>query len=304
MNGSLDPGETDTDCGGLDCNPCGPNQMCVVEEDCEGGDCNSGMTCEENCEDGVQNGDEAAVDCGVGCLTGCDNSTPCDMHADCASGYCDATSDQCETPDCTDGVQNGDETDEDCGGGGLCDPCGPNQMCVLDSDCEGDDCNGSNTCEPNCEDGVQNNSEVDVDCGPGCGPCGNGQDCGADAHCDSEICYEGVCIGSLNGCSPSTATDRTGMATVSIVISGFSYSPPCVRMTVGSTFQSEAAPIHPFVGGRINGGAEAPSSSGPLAGSTTASTPSFTMSTTGSFGFYCDNHGTTSAMMGAVFVVP
>lgn len=53
----------------------------------------------------------------------------------------------CET--CTDGVQNGDETDVDCGGV-LCDAC------------------------PTCSDGVQNGDETGVDCGGSCPPCDPG----------------------------------------------------------------------------------------------------------------------------------
>ncbi len=53
-------------------------------------------------------------------------------------------------PTCTDGVQNGNETDIDCGG----------------PDCP--------AC-PTCNDGVQNGNETGVDCGgPDCAPCGGG----------------------------------------------------------------------------------------------------------------------------------
>ncbi len=52
-------------------------------------------------------------------------------------------------PTCTDGIQNGGETDIDCGGPD-CDPC------------------------PTCNDGMQNGDETGVDCGGSCPPCGGG----------------------------------------------------------------------------------------------------------------------------------
>ena len=58
----------------------------------------------------------------------------------------------CAQPTCTDGIQNGDETDVDCGGS-TCDPCP----------------------EPTCTDGKQNGAETGIDCGgpdcPECPPC-------------------------------------------------------------------------------------------------------------------------------------
>jgi plastocyanin len=39
-------------------------------------------------------------------------------------------------------------------------------------------------------------------------------------------------------------------------------------------------------------------------GSFTASDVDFTMNSAGNFGFYCDNHGVSSNMKGAVLVVP
>jgi hypothetical protein len=49
---------------------------------------------------------------------------------------------------CNDGIQNGDETDIDCGG--SCDPC------------------------PTCDDGIQNGDETGVDCGGSCDACFTG----------------------------------------------------------------------------------------------------------------------------------
>lgn len=56
--------------------------------------------------------------------------------------------DKDEPASCTDGIQNGDETGIDCGGG--CDAC------------------------PTCTDGIQNGDETGVDCGGSCTACAEG----------------------------------------------------------------------------------------------------------------------------------
>jgi len=42
-------------------------------------------------------------------------------------------------PSCTDGVQNGMESDVDCGGG-ICPPCSTGERCRVLGDCESNDC--------------------------------------------------------------------------------------------------------------------------------------------------------------------
>ena len=52
---------------------------------------------------------------------GCDEGETCDAPSDCLSGVC--TGSVCQAPSCSDGVDNGDETDVDCGGScGACIP--------------------------------------------------------------------------------------------------------------------------------------------------------------------------------------
>ena len=58
---------------------------------------------------------------------------------------------------CTDGVQNGSESDVDCGGD--CSPCITDQMCGLGSDCQSQVC-AANLCQaPSCMDGIQNGED-------------------------------------------------------------------------------------------------------------------------------------------------
>jgi predicted GNAT family acetyltransferase len=70
---------------------------------------------------------------------------------------------------CTDGMQNGDETGNDCGG--SCITCPTCSDGVLNGQETGIDCGGSCAACPTCSDGVQNNGEAGVDCGGPCAAC-------------------------------------------------------------------------------------------------------------------------------------
>jgi plastocyanin len=265
---------------------------CTVDA-CDDGDAThepSAPRTECDVDDGVMcDGDGACVDCV--------DETDCVGDDMCQAGLC-------VPAECMNEEQDGDETDEDCGGG-ECAPCGPGLSCMEETDCAGGDCGGDDTCVANCDDGVQNNTEVDTDCGPGCDPCGDGSDCSADEHCDSGMCYAGSCAGELNGCDIATAMDLTGMGTTTIAASSFVYTPPCIQVSVGTVVTVTGNSVtHPFTGGRIVGTAKQPATSGPFMGDPfTDANAMFTMSSAGSFPFYCNNHG-PSGMKGTVFVVP
>lgn len=201
--------ETDVDCG----NSCGPTcddgEGCDDNADCISDACDPDtMTCtgggDPVCDDGMQNGDETDVDCGNSCGPTCEDGEGCDDGADCVSGICDPDSLTCIPPSCDDGVQNGDETDVDCGNscGGNCDDgegCDDNADCLSDV-CDPDDL----TCTPpECDDGVQNGDETDLDCGNSCGAtCDDGEDCD-----DGADCVSGVCDPTDLTCTPPTCDD-------------------------------------------------------------------------------------------------
>jgi hypothetical protein len=97
------------------------------------------------------------------------------LATDCASHFC--INNVCHAPSCPDGVQNGTETDADCGGP-SCTPCAPGKKCALASDCQSGVCmptdGGPNVCQAaTCTDGVQNDPETGIDCGGTCPPCGD-----------------------------------------------------------------------------------------------------------------------------------
>jgi hypothetical protein len=96
---------------------------------------------------------------------------------------------------CTDGIQNGQETDIDCGGT-CAKTCAVAQGCAFPADCASGFCNGtSGKCVASaCFDGVASAGEVDVDCGGTCtATCDNGKACNAPADCTSGICTTSIC---------------------------------------------------------------------------------------------------------------
>ena len=104
-NGKKDDRETDIDCGGAVCEPCGADKTCSKDSDCTSNSCVDGLC--------------AKVDCRTN-------------ESVCGSGFCDKNTGDCYR--CDDGIQNGDETDVDCGGA-VCAACGRGQSCSTDADC-------------------------------------------------------------------------------------------------------------------------------------------------------------------------
>src|SRR5690606_29395605 len=177
---------------GLDCAESGN----VCDDAAEPAVCSSGAG---TCTDGAQNQDETDVDCGGTRCDACALGGGCARAADCDSRNCDTVSMTCVTPDtptCTDGVRNQDETDVDCGGA-TCDGCGVGARCAAPGDCRSGLCGSDGRCEAapgTCADGVENQDETDVDCGgTTCDPCGIGQRCSGGSDCTTGNCDSGTC---------------------------------------------------------------------------------------------------------------
>jgi hypothetical protein len=194
------------------CQECRSLGICVfqapgsdVKDECAADECNTGA-----CDGSGSCGEEAAgTECGsrfcIGldwmrstCLSG--TCTASDLVEDCNDGH-DCTTDFCAPASgcdntyvsrCTDGVQNCDETDVDCGGS-WCPPCPNGQGCLVDGDCRSGVCIG-NTCQvPTCSDFVTNGSESDVDCGGSCTACPDSSACNTGEDCISGVCAGGIC---------------------------------------------------------------------------------------------------------------
>ncbi|MEZ4336448.1 MAG: fibrinogen-like YCDxxxxGGGW domain-containing protein [Sandaracinaceae bacterium] len=142
MNGS----ETGTDCGGGSCPGCPDGGPCGADIDCDSGRCDTATgTCEmATCSDGVMNGAETDVDCGGGTCYPCSPGEGCLVGTDCTDRICLGSTMTCATASCGDGVQNGLESDVDCGG--TCPGCGTGDSCNSRSDCAEGYCVGR-TCQ-------------------------------------------------------------------------------------------------------------------------------------------------------------
>ena len=164
--------ETDIDCGGS-CPACANGRQCSVDSDCQSGFCVSGLCQVPYCPDTDGDGCYEFADC---CSTNCGtipgrtgDGTLANPYSDCTGvtvcAYCTTTSGilascgnfggcrVCGMPcltSCTDGVQNGNETDVDCGGG--CAACANGKKCNVAADCESTFCQ-SGVCQlPPCPD--------------------------------------------------------------------------------------------------------------------------------------------------------
>jgi hypothetical protein len=175
---------------------------------------NGGVTCDGNgscvanhCSDGLRDADETDVDCGGSCGATCtDSPTPqmCLVGGDCVSHVCSGAGTKvCQPPTCTDGVQNGSETDVDCGGA-ACDgtghTCPDLAHCSVSADCVHGSCfgNGMSMCV-SCADGVMDGNETDTDCG-GMECDAQSRTCAAGAACIAAV----DCTGSANACAGAT----------------------------------------------------------------------------------------------------
>lgn len=148
-----------------------PND-CGVAAECQDFACvdNTCMTVGEAAEtpcsgvpDGVCDGDGNCVECVD--IDQCDPATE----------VCNPSTNTCIAAMCDDLVQNGAETDVDCGGG--CPKCDLDEGCLVGSDCLTGFCD--TTLDP-----------------PTCQPCGGDGDCPADQFCSgSDLCLDDLPVG-------------------------------------------------------------------------------------------------------------
>jgi hypothetical protein len=194
-DGALDGNESDVDCGGS-CAPCALGGACVIDQDCASQACDGvSMQCvADQCNDHRTDGQEGDVDCGAPC-TPCAIGQGCNSGFDCASMLC--VNRLCHVPYCIDGVQDGNETDVDCGGG-PCTPCALGQKCNVYYDCQSQACDAvTRICiSDHCLDHTIDGDETDTDCGgPTCAArCGKYDWCHGTSDCVLGLtCSGGVC---------------------------------------------------------------------------------------------------------------
>jgi hypothetical protein len=211
-NDAIDGGETDIDCGGTECLPCNDLSTCKKDSDCLSGVCDALLCQVPTCRDDVHNGAETGVDCGGATSTckACQAGQPCGAPSDCVSQVC--VGGKCKLPTCVDGVTNGQETDQDCGGT-HCNGCPLGLACIKDGDCQSGYCDDTSVCADRCLNQVRDGAETDVDCGgPTCTQCGLDARCLCNTDCKSDVCCidigtglenEGTCVADLASCNGS-----------------------------------------------------------------------------------------------------
>ncbi|AKU95723.1 Tryptophan synthase alpha chain [Labilithrix luteola] len=204
-------------------NTCSGN-ACGTQNAAKGTACadNGGVVCDGNgscvaahCTDGVKDADETDEDCGGASCGPCSTNAHCGKDSDCESKVCHPTAHTCTAPACDDKVQNGDETDKDCGGS-TCGKCADKLHCAGNRDCASNDCFGGapGTCV-SCSDGVKDGNETDTDCGGAtCDAqnkrCANDHGCTTSDDCQSGFCENGTtCKPRLSG---TTCTDNAQCA--------------------------------------------------------------------------------------------
>jgi formylglycine-generating enzyme required for sulfatase activity len=167
--------ETAVDCGGGSCPGCDVGAPCKTGTDCASGLCSVMSVClVAPCADKMQDGDETDIDCGGSCTTKCGVGAGCKSNADCNNLICDVgNTNACLPPTSSDGLQNGTETDVDCGGGAPTNapPCALGQKCGTDdASCTTGACNYAGKC-------VELASCKGQHGGDTCGPAGATESC-------------------------------------------------------------------------------------------------------------------------------
>ncbi|AKV04453.1 Tryptophan synthase alpha chain [Labilithrix luteola] len=189
--------ETDVDCGGSSGKACADNAGCAAPADCVSLVCKGSHCAPPSSTDAVKNGDETDVDCGGSSTNAkrCDDLKACKLATDCTSKVC--TGNVCQVPTSTDNVQNGDETDVDCGGSSTnAKRCDDLKACKLPADCASKVCTGDVCQVPTSTDNVQNGDETDVDCGgssTNAKRCDDLKACKVATDCTSKVCTGDVC---------------------------------------------------------------------------------------------------------------
>jgi hypothetical protein len=192
--------EGDVDCGGEDCDRCEEGQLCELEQDCLTGSCLNGQ-CVRPCNHPAACGDQGW--CEEGACRFCRDSNSCGSRScgsseavcACRTGYF-----VCVAPGCDNGVQDGTESDVDCGGAD-CEPCETGLVCGVDQDCTSGVCSNNDTfdnhCFPeHCGNRQLDADETDVDCGGSdCVVCSHGRSCNGEDDCEPrEECRDEVCV--------------------------------------------------------------------------------------------------------------
>ena len=165
-DGKQGTNETGVDCGGV-CQACNYVPTLPV------------------CNDDMRGEHETGIDCGGVCPP-CAAYQDCLADDDCESAHCEDG--VCQEPKCTDGLENGAESDIDCSGN-CASLCSAAAHCNSGADCLSGICTKQRCADAECNDGVANGNETGIDCGGSdCDPCALGQACELGSDCATNNC--------------------------------------------------------------------------------------------------------------------
>jgi plastocyanin len=108
-----------------------------------------------------------------------------------------------------------------------------------------------------------------------------------------------------HGCSRESATNLEAEMSPAVSFESFQYIPRCIVISAGQTitFTGDFS-AHPLVGGTAEGAFKTPDPQSPIGTTSSGSAKPVQFTSAGTYPFYCDMHGLTYAMAGAVFVDP
>jgi plastocyanin len=159
-----------------------------------------------------------------------------------------------------------------------------------------------------CANSTRDGTETDIDCGGLCLPCSLNLACAGPRDCDSGVCGTQRCAlpadpcpANFSGCTGWVDLTQATSPTVTFPGSGERYAPSCVRIRLGQTvtFQGGAFGSHPLL-----------QACGPVQNVLPSTSSGSSLMVTfdralGTFGYYCQQHGSSAGggMAGAIDVV-
>jgi plastocyanin len=248
----------------------------------------------------------SSMSSGSGGSSGCTAATDCPdpmnecVTATCTAGMCGTENVAADTPTTTQTMANC-KLD-------VCD--GMGAIISVDDNADIEDDNNSCT-DDVCNAGTPEHAQLPAGTmctdsgGTVCSTAGVCVPCNLGTDCAGGICVNNQCV-QINGCDATNTVVMTGVPSVTVDFGGMTgtaYSPACLRVSMGTvvTFNGNFS-FHPLQGGEVINMVGTPASSGPFATLTSnGMSANFTMSSTGTFPYYCTMH-VASGMMGTVFV--
>ncbi len=185
-NGVKDWWESDVDCGGKYCKPCGHGQLCKLDKDCDGGNVCRGQT--SSVQPFYYTGACVPASCDLDNWWTTNNfGQKAGMTDVMCGGVCARVINQLPIEACHYGKDNL-LIDKTCGLATV--KCGLNKKCEQDGDCLSNACYEGKCINLDCKDGKQQPWETGVDCGGKCpykckidGGCKTSVDCEYSAPC-------------------------------------------------------------------------------------------------------------------------